>query len=262
MSAKFFVLAATLFSSVLIDSGNAWTARGCVDLDSSTFNKVTRKFRYSLVKFDTAFPYGDKHEAFTNLALETVDATDDLLFALVGIKDYGEQDNADLGKRFNIPKEYPVIKLFVGGRMEPIDFPPDEPVTRENLRKFLKRNTDLYIGLPGCVQKLDELAQTFMSTEDATERQRIMGEVERAEHETEALDPTKKSYPMYLSLMRKIVKAGQPPRDVIHEEMKRVEKLLAGKLSEAKKAELALRTNVMLSFNVLNGALKTERTEL
>uniref|UniRef100_A0A182RHL4 Endoplasmic reticulum resident protein 29 n=1 Tax=Anopheles funestus TaxID=62324 RepID=A0A182RHL4_ANOFN len=262
MSHKSFVAVATLVIGVLIDTGNAWTARGCVDLDSSTFDKVTKKFRYSLVKFDTAFPYGDKHEAFTNLALETVEATDDLLFALVGIKDYGEQDNADLGKRFNIPKEYPVIKLFMGDNGKPIDFPPDEEVTSENLRKFLKRNTDLYIGLPGCVQLLDELAQKFMATDDATERQAIMAEVERAEQGTEALDPTKKSFPMYLSLMRKVVKSNQPPVDVLSEEMKRVEKLLTEKLSDAKKAELKLRINIMLSFSMLNRALKYERTEL
>uniref|UniRef100_A0A182W5M9 Endoplasmic reticulum resident protein 29 n=1 Tax=Anopheles minimus TaxID=112268 RepID=A0A182W5M9_9DIPT len=262
MARKSFVFAATLFVGVLIESGNAWTARGCVDLDSSTFDKVTRKFRYSLVKFDTAFPYGDKHEAFTNLALETVDVTDDLLFVLVGIKDYGEKDNDDLGKRFNIPKEYPVIKLFAGDRTEPIDFPPDEVVSSENLRKFLKRYTDLYIGLPGCVQKLDELALKFMGTDDAAERQAIVDEVERAEQGLEVLAPTKKSYPMYLSLMRKIVKSNQPPADVLSEEMKRVEKLLTEKLSDAKKAELKLRINIMLSFGVLNRALKYERTEL
>uniref|UniRef100_A0A182MWZ7 Endoplasmic reticulum resident protein 29 n=1 Tax=Anopheles culicifacies TaxID=139723 RepID=A0A182MWZ7_9DIPT len=262
MAYKSFVFAATLFGGVLIESGNAWTARGCVDLDSSTFDKVTSKFRYSLIKFDTAFPYGDKHEAFTNLALETVGATDDLLFVLVGIKDYGEKDNADLGKRFNIPKEYPVIKLFAGDRTEPIDFPPDEEVSSENLRKFLKRNTDLYIGLPGCVQQLDELALKFMSTDDATERQAIVAEVERTERETEAHDPTKKSFPMYLSLMRKIVKSTQTPAHVLSEEMRRVEKLLKEKLSDAKKAELKTRINVMLSFDVLKRALKYERTEL
>ncbi|XP_050071934.1 protein windbeutel [Anopheles maculipalpis] len=259
---KSIVFVATLVAGVLIYTGNAWTARGCVDLDSLTFDKVTRKFRYSLVKFDTAFPYGEKHEAFTNLALQTVDTTDDLLFALIGIKDYGDQDNVDLGQRFNIPKEYPVIMLFMGDHTDPIAFPPDEPVTSENLRKFLKRNTDLYIGLPGCVQKLDELAQEFMSAKDATERHRIIAEVERAAYHTETEDATKKSYPMYLSLMRKIVKVNQPSRDFISEEMKRVEKLLAEKLSDAKKAELMYRTNVMLSFNVLNGALNSERTEL
>ncbi|XP_053678186.1 endoplasmic reticulum resident protein 29 [Anopheles nili] len=248
---------------LLISTIEAWTARGCVDLDSSTFDKVVGKFRYSLVKFDTAFPYGDKHEAFTNLALETVEASDELLFALVGIKDYGEKDNNDLGKRFNIGKEYPVIKLFAGARSKPIDFPPGEEITAENLRKFLKRTTSgLYIGLPGCVQKLDELAQAFMKTVEPSERQSIIAEVEQAERDTPEEDPSKKSHAMYLSVMRKIVKSGDRPESVVSNEMKRVAKLLAGKLSDAKRAELKLRSNIMLSFSTSGDAAKSKRTEL
>uniref|UniRef100_A0A182Q6H6 Endoplasmic reticulum resident protein 29 n=1 Tax=Anopheles farauti TaxID=69004 RepID=A0A182Q6H6_9DIPT len=256
-----FVAVLLLVIIVLIVPGYAWTARGCVDLDSSTFDKVTGKFRYSLVKFDTAFPYGDKHEAFTNLALEIVDSTDDLLFALVGIKDYGEQDNADLGRRFHIPKEYPVIKLFTRAHTEPIDFPPSEEVTMETLRKFLKRNTDLYIGLPGCDQRMDELAQRFMHTDDSAQRKIILTEAERAVDES-ADNKVKTSHSMYLSLMRKIVKSSQQPAEVVREEMKRVDKVLAGKLSDAKRTEMKLRTNIMLSFSVPNGPMAVERTEL
>uniref|UniRef100_A0A182K6H5 Endoplasmic reticulum resident protein 29 n=1 Tax=Anopheles christyi TaxID=43041 RepID=A0A182K6H5_9DIPT len=260
-----FLVVTLAVTCVLIVPSTAWTARGCVDLDSSTFDLVTRKFRYSLVKFDTAFPYGDKHEAFTGLALETVGTTDELLFALVGIKDYGEKDNADLGKRFAIPKEYPVIKLFHGDGKPPIDFPPGEEVTGDSLRKFLKLNADLYIGLPGCVQRLDELAQSFLATEDAAERSALIEQVERAEQEAQESDAAQKaSYPMYLSLMRKIAKASnQRGEEVVAEEMKRVEKLLAGKLSDAKRAELKLRINVMLSFGgAANGMRKGGRTEL
>uniref|UniRef100_A0AAG5DVT5 Endoplasmic reticulum resident protein 29 n=1 Tax=Anopheles atroparvus TaxID=41427 RepID=A0AAG5DVT5_ANOAO len=243
-----FVLFIIPLVAVLIDSSSAWTARGCVDLDSSTFDKVVTKFRYSLVKFDTAFPYGDKHEAFTKLAQETVGLTDDLLFALVGIKDYGEQDNADLGRRFNIPKEYPAIKLFARDVANPVDFPDDLAVTVENLRMFLKRNTDLYIGLPGCVKKLDEFAHAFMQSSDKAERAKIIAEIETLEIDVALRDQYQKSYPMYVSMMRKIEKSAQRPEDVVNDEIKRVEKLLKGKLSDAKKVELSLRTNIMLSF--------------
>lgn len=249
MLCRLLVLSIIPLATVLINSSNTWTARGCVDLDSSTFDKVISKFRYSLVKFDTAFPYGDKHEAFTKLAQETVGLTDDLLFVLVGIKDYGEQDNTDLGRRFNIPKEYPVIKLFAGDRLtEPIDFPDELAVTEENLRMFLKRNTDLYIGLPGCVQKLDEYAHAFMKTADANERTKIIAQIETLEADETVREQYQKSYPMYVSLMRKIEKSDKQPEDVVTDELKRVEKLLNGKLSDAKKAELSLRTNIMLSF--------------
>nr|XP_040230195.2 protein windbeutel [Anopheles coluzzii] len=258
---------ALLAASALIAPTAAWTARGCVDLDSSTFDLVTRKFRYSLVKFDTAFPYGDKHEAFTGLALETVGTTDELLFALVGIKDYGEQDNADLGRRFAIPKEYPVIKLFHGDGTPPIDFAPaDGEVTGDSLRKFLKRHTALYIGLPGCTERLDRLAQSFVDTVEPAEWRDLIEQVERAER-AEPDAASRAPYPMYLSLMRKIVKEADGGRrttvEVVADEMKRVEKLLAGKLSDAKRAELKLRLNVMLSFGgASSGTRKPERAEL
>uniref|UniRef100_A0A182PSV4 Endoplasmic reticulum resident protein 29 n=1 Tax=Anopheles epiroticus TaxID=199890 RepID=A0A182PSV4_9DIPT len=261
MLTKFTIVPLAIVAGVLIATpAIAWTARGCVDLDSSTFDLVTGKFRYSLVKFDTAFPYGDKHEAFTGLARETVGTTSDLLFALVGIKDYGEQDNADLGKRFAIPKEYPVIKLFHGDGTPPIDFPPDQEVTGDSLRRFLKSNADLYIGLPGCVQRLDGIAQAFMETDDAKERHGLIEQVERDERELDESGAVKKSYQMYLSLMRKIAKSDRRPVEVVGEEMKRVEKLLAGKLSDAKRTELKQRINVMLSFG--GGARKAGRIEL
>jgi endoplasmic reticulum protein 29 len=39
---------------------------------------------------------------------------EDLLVGEVGIKDYGEKDNNDLGDRFGVNKEdYPVVVLFL-----------------------------------------------------------------------------------------------------------------------------------------------------
>ncbi|XP_058063711.1 protein windbeutel [Anopheles bellator] len=247
---------------ILVKQSWAWTARGCVDLDSSTFDKVVGKFDYALVKFDTAFPYGDKHEAFTKLA-EEVAASNDLLFALVGIKDYGEKDNADLGKRFSIPKEYPAIKLFARNAVEPIDFPADQAVTVENLRIFLKRYTDLYIGLPGCTQELDNFANTFLTSVPSTVRSSIIDQVETIEKSLDETDPLKKSYIMYAALMRKINNSDKLPEDIVQEEMKRIQKILQGKLSDTKRAELKLRINIMLSFQSNQPSIiKSHSTEL
>lgn len=40
---------------------------------------------------------------------------DDLLVAAVGIKDYGEMDNKNLSKRFDVPEKLPSIKMFQNG---------------------------------------------------------------------------------------------------------------------------------------------------
>jgi len=64
-----------------------------VDLDELSFEKTVERFPYSVVKFDIAYPYGEKHEAFTAFSKSAHKATKDLLIATVGVKDYGELEN-------------------------------------------------------------------------------------------------------------------------------------------------------------------------
>ncbi len=52
------------------------------------------------------------------------------MVGIVGIKDYGEKENADLGERFGIKTEggtFPVIKLYLNGNSEnPIEYSQSE----------------------------------------------------------------------------------------------------------------------------------------
>lgn len=79
---------------------------GCVDLTDLTFDKIVKKFKTVLVKFDQPFPHGETHDAFSKLSSELHNKTrwgsdhDDLLIATVGIKDYGDYENKVLGERF------------------------------------------------------------------------------------------------------------------------------------------------------------------
>lgn len=107
------------------------TCIGCVDLDDLTFPKVIAKFKTVLVKIDQQFPFGDLHETYSTLAREinnkSISGVDhaDVLIALVGIKDYGEMTNVQLGEKYGIMKrqDSPVIKLFIDGDVEkPINF--------------------------------------------------------------------------------------------------------------------------------------------
>ncbi|XP_049533753.1 endoplasmic reticulum resident protein 29 [Anopheles darlingi] len=240
-------LSAFVLVFLVFEECSAWTARGCVDLDSSTFDKVVKKFRYTLVKFDTAFPYGDKHEAFTSLA-QQAGSNDELLFALVGIKDYGEKDNTDLETRFSIPKEYPVVKLFSHNIDKPIDFPTSEEISADSLRLFLKRNTDLYIGLPGCIQRLDDFVHTFLHSSDNVEKQSMIDQIETLGKALDETDQFKTSYKTYAALMRKTLHSNKPPSVVVQDEMDRIGKILQSKLSDTKRNDLKLRTNIMQSF--------------
>lgn len=77
----------------LIQSSAAISCGGCVDLDEINFQKTVERFPYAMVKFDIAFPYGEKHEAFGAFSKAAHKVTKDLLVATVGIKDYGELEN-------------------------------------------------------------------------------------------------------------------------------------------------------------------------
>jgi len=90
-----------------VPSSWALACTGCVDLDELNFQKTVDRFPFSIVKFDIAFPYGEKHEAFAAFAKSAHRATKDLLIATVGIKDYGDLENKV--SSMNYSSEFKVI---------------------------------------------------------------------------------------------------------------------------------------------------------
>ncbi len=96
------LLLSTLVLSSLLGlsscSGSGINCRGCTPLDALTFDKMTSTFPFTLVKFDAAYPYGDKHDSFAKVAAEAA-KLQDVLVGEVGIKDYGEKDNQQLAER-------------------------------------------------------------------------------------------------------------------------------------------------------------------
>lgn len=171
----------SLFLCIVFAALSAYEATGgVVELDDLSFDKITSKFKASLVKFDVAYPYGEKHEAFTTFAKEARDV-DDLLVADVGVKDYGEKDNEALAKKYGAHKDnFPAVKLFISGEAEPkiITFDDSKGFTADALRNFVIDNTGVYISLPGCVKELDKLADKFMKA-SKDEKKKVVKEVEK-----------------------------------------------------------------------------------
>ena len=151
---------------VAIGIAGAEDCKGCVSLDSYSFDKVIPKFKAAIVKFDVAFPYGEKHEQYGQIAAATKDAHD-LLVAEVRVKDYGNKDNSDLAARYKIKsEEFPAVLLFLQGKTEPIPFATDKwtDFTANSIKRFIKIKSGVYLGLPGCVEQLDRLAEEFKSS--------------------------------------------------------------------------------------------------
>lgn len=127
------------------------------------------KFKAAIVKFDVAFPYGEKHEQYAQIAAATKDSHD-LLVGEVRVKDYGNKDNSDLATRYKIKSEaFPAILLFLQGKTDPIQFVAEKETdfTADNIKRFVKTKSGIYLGLPGCVEQLDRLAEEFRTSGDS-----------------------------------------------------------------------------------------------
>lgn len=126
MKTKFELIFVTFLYLTSILYEVSGSCKGCVELDSLTFDKIISNFDYSVVKFDISYPYGPKHEQFEEFAKAAAEVNN-LLVAVVGVKDYGDKDNDDLAIRFGVKTDkFPVIKLFDKSNIEqPIEFTGD-----------------------------------------------------------------------------------------------------------------------------------------
>lgn len=229
---------------VIFSSVAANNVKGIVNLDSLTFEKVISKFETVLVKFDSHYPYGDKQNQYIEVA-ESASSIPDLLIASVGIREYGEKENLDLAKRFNVIKEdYPKLKLFRKGDTEnPIDY-EGENFTAADIKIFIKKSADVHVGLASCIKELDDIAKSFMDAAGESDRKKLL---EKAKLHSSSLKDAKqkKSSETYIKLMQKVLDKGDR---FVELERDRVKNIQAGKLTVEKKQEMQSKLNILHSF--------------
>ncbi len=129
-------------------------------------------FKATVVKFDIAYPYGEKHDEYAKLATDGAEI-DNLLIAEVGIKDYGDKDNEELGKKYGVEKaKFPTVLLFVldesTGKMEQFRFPEEESFKADNLKGFIRKHAGIYMPLPGCLEEFDKLSEKLVNAKSAS----------------------------------------------------------------------------------------------
>ncbi|KAL0267121.1 UNVERIFIED_CONTAM: hypothetical protein PYX00_009476 [Menopon gallinae] len=223
---------------------SAADCKGCVQLDTFSFDKVISKFKAALVKFDVAYPYGEKQDVYGKVS-EAAYNVNDLLIAEVGVKDYGDKENSDLAERYQINKDdFPVVKLFIEGKNEPFTFTGE--FKTENIQKFIRLNSGVYIGLPGCLEEFDKLALEFMKDTNNEKRKKILRVTEDLWDKTTGKSK-QKSAEIYVKSMRRILDKGD---DFTDTEIRRVENVLKGKISKEKIAEMQYRINILQSFKI------------
>ncbi|GJQ78008.1 wbl [Trypoxylus dichotomus] len=229
--------------------GTTLACKGCVSLDEYNFDKIITKFKAVLVKFDIAYPYGDKHDTFTKFAEEMI-PNKDFILAEVGVKDYGEKENEALAKKHGIKgkDDLPVVKLFLGSTTENIYNFTATDFTITNLRNFVRDNSNMYIGLPGCLEEFDNLAADFVKSSDKEQKLKEIQDLSEKRPEKE-----KSTIKTYLTFMKKIIENGVK---FISQEKSRLNKIIRdGKLADKKKEELSQRLNILYSF-------RTQKDEL
>lgn len=221
-------------------------SKGCVQLDSYNFDKVASKFKASLVKFDTAYPYGTKQEEYEKVC-EAASNIEDLLVVEIPVKDYGDKENSELARKYNVDKDdFPKVKLFVKDVSEPINFDDKEQeFTADNLKKFIRSKSGVYIGLPGCLETFDKLAKQFAEEKSLEGRKKILREAEDLWDKAEG-NQDQKSSEVYVKVMRKVIEKGD---EFLTNESSRVENVLKGKVSKDKKEEMQYRVNILQSFS-------------
>lgn len=246
---------------LLLAKSSALTVRGAVQLDSLTFDKMITHFDFTLVKFDTAYPYGDQHDEFKKVATKAW-SNPHLMVAEVNINEYGDNENQDLGKRFNIDKDkYPQYSIFDKTGKRTIMENVDKDWKEMDIIFFLRDN-GVWIGMPQCTERLDQFAAVFMKTlankkknaeEDA---EAVLDQLDNFVEEGGTEDSPATTAKVYLQVMDKILeswimtgssskwfKAEAHRLQGIFEDEKTMKSI-----SEKKQGEMKKRLNILYSF--------------
>jgi len=226
--------------AVYASSALAYTERGILKLDNTTFDRIIDGSRGVFVRFDKEYAYGDEHDAWKAYAKTVGDSDADLLSCDVGVSEYGDRDNADLAERFGIDTEsFPQFRLWKKGQsslVKPASYTGEKKA--EEFLKFVQDNSGSWIGLPGQIKEMDALAKEIVSGGDASS---AISKAEAALAQLGGEDTAK----YYVKVMQKL----KEDTEFIGKETARLQKMMDdGSVKPAKKEQFGRRLNVLTSF--------------
>jgi endoplasmic reticulum protein 29 len=239
------------------------TASGALKLDNFTLDKIVAVPGYSLMaKIDKSYAYGEKEDAFKELC-KVAAPVKNFFIAEVPVQEYNDMENKDIADRYGIKSEdFPGYLLFKGSKENPVKFAgfPDptskKPATwdddedgeweapmidypsTENLITWLTIN-GIRVPSKGTIPELNEVAKAFMTGGFSA------SELEKAKTMATGQFLYDPQAPIYPKIMEKVKEKGA---DYLEKELARVTKIMTGKLTEEKEAQLKAKVNILKVF--------------
>jgi endoplasmic reticulum protein 29 len=220
---------------------SAYTDRGILKLDNTTFDRIIDGTKSVFVRFDKEYSYGDEHDAWKAFAAKVGDSSADLLVADVGVSEYGDKDNSDLSERYSIKSDdFPHYRLWLKGKGSSAEAETFKGETKEDaFLRFVQEKAGVWIGLPGQIKALDDLAKEFAAGDKAA----VLKQAEAATKALEAKDSDSGKY--YVKVMGKVIATD----DFVKKETDRLQKMIEdGSVKATKKEQFGRRLNILSSF--------------
>jgi len=237
MTARITVLLAFSIAAV-----SAYTDRGILKLDNTTFDRIIDGSKSVFVRFDKEYSYGDEHDAWKDFAAKVGDSSADMLVCDVGVSEYGDKDNSDLSDRYSIKADdFPQYRLWLKGSAssaDPTVFKGDKK--SDDFLRFVQAEAGVWVGLPGQIKEMDALAKEFVSGDKAAV-------TAKAEAALKTLDQKEGEFGKYYV---KVMAKASEKADFVTKEQERLQKMIDdGSVKAAKKEQFGRRLNILSSFS-------------
>mmetsp|Transcript_83948 Transcript_83948/g.187410 ORF Transcript_83948/g.187410 Transcript_83948/m.187410 type:complete len:241 (-) Transcript_83948:118-840(-) len=235
MARAFALLAATILLPARLAGA---TAQGALKLDNYTLDKALAIPDYSyLVKVDNTYAYGEKEDQFKELC-KMAYSVPKFFPAEVPVQEYGDKENDDIRLRLGLTKDdFPVYYLFNAANKEGLKY--SGPITAEDISRWLRKNKISFPSI-NTIEDMNILAKKFLQEGLAGEHIQAAQKLADKEHSSD------KKAGVYVKIMQKIKDKGE---SYVAGEITRVQKILEGKISPEKQAEMKTKLRILDVFN-------------
>uniref|UniRef100_A0A7S1WJA4 Endoplasmic reticulum resident protein 29 C-terminal domain-containing protein n=1 Tax=Alexandrium catenella TaxID=2925 RepID=A0A7S1WJA4_ALECA len=214
------------------------TAQGALKLDNYTAGKVLAIPDYSfLVKVDTTYAYGEKEDYFKELC-KLAHGVPNFFPAEIPVQEYGDKENDDIRTRLGLQKEdFPVYYLHNAANKEGLKY--TGAITTEDIARWLRQHK---ISFPSVntIEEMNVLVKKLFKESFADEHVQAAQKLAEGEYSAD------KKAGVYVKVMQKIKEKGA---DYVATETARVKKVLHGKVSPEKEAEMKAKLRILDVFS-------------